>query len=185
MVEKCRTSTERQIRESLLIESEDSRNLINNKSEWGQNPVPRQQTEFREKVWEKVETEGRQSDRLRDRRPEKTSRFEDQFSQRRKVMREERDKEKMSLALGQDTRLETLALQKTISEQEDLNQADRARLQGERQPARKRRRQEETEKREVNGCGDTQRDIRAMFRVRKETPGLVEAGSTSDFNKFT
>ena len=95
------------------------------------------------------------------------------------MIREERGREKMSLALGQDTRMETLALQKTYSEQEDLNSADKARLHGERQPARKRRRQEETEKREVNGCIAQQRDIRAMFRTKMETSGLVREGSAS------
>ena len=52
VVGTCRTSTERQIKKSLMIDKEDPRNLINNKSEWGQNLVPRQATEFRHRVWE-------------------------------------------------------------------------------------------------------------------------------------
>ena len=42
----CSFQAEDGIRDALLIENEDSRHLINNKSEWGQNPVPRQATEF-------------------------------------------------------------------------------------------------------------------------------------------
>ena len=48
---KCRSSTERQVRESLAIEGEKNSDLINNKSEWGQNPVPRQATEFLDRPW--------------------------------------------------------------------------------------------------------------------------------------
>ena len=89
----------------------------------------------------------------------------------------------MYLALGQETRLETLPLRKTISDQEDLDRADNARLQGERQPARKRRRQTETEMREVHVCQVQQRNIRAMFRTNIETPGLNGEGSASKIHQ--
>ena len=97
-----RSSTERQISEALAIEHGDHHNLLNSKSEWGMNSIPRQGVKFRDTLWEdrqSVPGGDRPGKNKRNRvgtdsvRDSETSEviqnelFTDQYAQRRKRMR--------------------------------------------------------------------------------------------------
>ena len=51
VVSKHRSATERQISEALLIEDGVFDNLLNSKTEWGGNRIPRQKTTIQDEVW--------------------------------------------------------------------------------------------------------------------------------------
>ena len=195
LVETCRTSTERQIKESLLIDGEDTSNLINNKSEWGQNPVPRQVTDFGDKKWEEDDKEDpeagrqRQGDSQKEVGRQEGNPFEKQFSQRRRKIREEKKLERERLeACAEDTQLadKTDNLRKTIR---DIRQTGRLLepVQIEEQTAGSRKRQRTgsvNEKSNVIREQFSQRSIRAMFRKDrdlKSCPGRQISAGNDDW----
>ena len=101
-----RSSTERQISEALAIEYGDHHNLLNSKSEWGMNSIPRQGVKFRDTLWEDRQgvpgrdTSGQNkrnrvgdSDSVRDSELSEGIQimlFTEQYAQRRKKMRTEK-----------------------------------------------------------------------------------------------
>ena len=179
LVGKCRTSTERQIKESLLIDKEDPKSLINNKSEWGQNPVPRQATEFRDRVWE--DRQRPETDNMTDipdsvtvkretrQQTETISVFETQLSQRRKVIRETKreESERQNLIFATeipDANRGIKSVQKRLRATVDPNSQTEA-SPGVKQQ-RKRQRHNVTEVCELQSR-DLQRNIRDMFTSLK------------------
>ena len=96
------SSTERQIREALLIQKGEYTNLMNSKSEWGTNSIPRQTVTFQDEIW-KDKKEQRTPYQEDDEPPDQNSQpetrskrqaapnlFEGQYSQRKKRTRTER-----------------------------------------------------------------------------------------------
>ena len=175
VAEKCRSSTERQIKESLIIESEESTNLINNKSEWGQNPVPRQATEFGDRPWEdRREGDNNRSETQRRETREKhreTDPFSSQYSQRRKALREEKKRLELAMAAG-----ETEDQRDTSGRRQGQGRAEGFQLamNGQQPPGKKRKRTgDELETRRNPSDGPIQRNLRDMFRRSEGTSDLV------------
>ena len=170
---KCRSSTERQVRESLAIEGEESTNLINNKSEWGQNPVPRQATEFMDKPWGDRRDEDGTKQRHTERQHRETggSEFSSQYSQRRRAMREEKKRAELELeARSQEDPRDATEMTEGQGETEGLQQPD----QKDQQPQRKKRkRATEIEMSQNPESRTSQRNIRDMF-YKVGTSDLVQ-----------
>ena len=91
---RYKTATERQVAEGVLIETEKYDHLLNSKTEWGRNSIPRQVTQFDRET--DTDREARQKNNKRKERPqtvisevctEETDLFKDQYSQRRKRIR--------------------------------------------------------------------------------------------------
>ena len=94
------TSTERQIREAMVIQQGDYHNIMNSKSEWGTNTIPRQTVTFRDAEWD-----DKQGDKLKppptntqpDSQQDESKRliaptyFEGQYAQRKKRQRLEKE----------------------------------------------------------------------------------------------
>ena len=100
-----RTSTERQIREAIRIDAAEYDHLLNSKSEWGQNAIPRQATTLNDEIWEKPnmgkkpqEEDAPNGDKKRVPQPEGP--FESQYSQRRKRLREEKQGQQIGATEG-------------------------------------------------------------------------------------
>ena len=176
LVGTCRTSTERQIKEALLINSEDSDCLINNKSEWGQNPVPRQATEFKDRIWEdREDPEGQQRQQARTRVETESSDFNSQFRQRRKVTRDSKRETERQEPVLQTRNLADMG--ETIQmTSRDIRKADSLRelvQTGANSTRKKRVRTDfETGNRRLQEVA-TMRDIRDMLRTDSQTSGLV------------
>ena len=135
-------------------------------------------------IWdqrERRETGDRQQTIERNRQTEGTSNFfERQFSQRRKAKREEEARLKMSLEPGDNARQERPPFQRRIRDKDGLPKTEIAKLQGERQPAQKRRRTSETDQGKRTESIALQRDIRSLIGRQTGTSGLVQSGSTSE-----
>ena len=107
---RCKTASERQIREALEIENFKGEITMNGKAEWGRNFVPRRVVFHQEEIWspdEEREEEQRRSEEnssrkrkdMREREQEERERisgdnFSSQLSQRRKRRREEAQSER-------------------------------------------------------------------------------------------
>ena len=94
-----KTSTVRQIREAIRIDAADYHHLMNSKSEWGQNAIPRQTTTLNDEIWENANLRKKfqEEDSTKDapngekkRATQPEGPFEQQYSQRRKRLREEK-----------------------------------------------------------------------------------------------
>ena len=198
LVKTCVSSTERQIRESLMIDEEEPSSLINNKSEWGQNPVPRQATEFRDMRWDEKteETPERQTEMQTDSRHPRiieVSGFSSQLSQRRKMMREEKKRETerqsdsppVSQAASDSARGEENLQRRTGDRETTIFQQPVLRRRQPLEDREKTKRTEtEKEKRKEQQRNVSQRNIRDMFRQMSWTNGLVDpdAGLRIDDN---
>ena len=160
----------------MLINSEDSDCLINNKSEWGQNPVPRQATEFKDRIWEdREDPEGQQRQQARNRVETESSDFSSQFRQRRKVTRDsKRETERQELVLqtrnladmGETIQMTSRDIRRTDSLREFVQT-------GANSTRKKRLRTDfETGNRRLQEVATT-RDIRDMLRTDSQTSGLA------------
>ena len=168
VVRSCRTATERQIRESLLISKGGEDILLNSKAEWGENSIPRQKTHYGEDTWEdNRKKEMQQTAAAPDRQTEETAtdNFNDQYRQR-KIRRQEAEKERQKQlaehSKEEERRSRTVRERKFSSQTDELVLSQRT-VETQNAPQRKRKATETGDVESYPETEKTYRNIRDMI----------------------